>query len=439
MLQPIGWLGRAKQGLAIPWVRTVFILWIVQLIGEIAFGFGLPFTPLFVQELGVSDPKVAGLWAGAMSAGFAVCMGIMSPVWGVVADRYGRRLMIQRVLFGMVFALGAIAFVQNPEQLFVLRLLQGILSGLGPAIATVVSLNVPRERLGAVLGMFQTAFFVGNTVGPLLGGIMGDQIGFRGVFVVTGVAFALAGLLVTFFIAEPAREPVVKTKEVTENTNQGWRQFLLRPEILVVLWVTILLRFANFAPNPVLPLYIQDLSHDPSRLATISGLLIAATGIASTISALVVGGLADRFGRRNVLLASLLVATLVCPPQAFVTNVWQLLVLRVLTGLALGGMTPALQAIITELTPPERRGMAFGVLATASSVGLAIGPLSGSLIAAQFGISAIFLAMIPFFLIGIWSMNWIPKKIRPLALAEPTCKGPCDDQNCAPSRSQSAP
>lgn len=407
MTQRGGWPGRAREGLKTPWVRTLAVLWITQVIAELAFSFALPFLPLYVQELGVADPHSAGLWAGAMAAAFALVMGLMGPVWGVVADRYGRRLMIQRALFGATIVIGAMAFVRSPEQLFALRLLQGGVTGLVAAVSTVVSLTVPRERLAASLGMVQTALFTGNALGPLLGGVVSDLVGFRVAFILTGILFFCSGVLVTIFVAEPPREATTETKRA-KGAGGGWREFLGQREILAALGVMILIRFANFAPNPILPLYIQGLAAEITRLATISGLVVAATGVASTISALLVGSLADRFGRRTTLLVCLLAAAALCPPQAFVTSVWQLLALRVFTGLALGGMMPVIQAIFTELTPPERRGMAFGILATAGSIGLGGGPLTGSLIAANFGIPAVFLTMTPLFLLGAWSLLRLP-------------------------------
>jgi DHA1 family multidrug resistance protein-like MFS transporter len=181
----------------------------------------------------------------------------------------------------------------------------------------------------------------------------------------------------------------------------------------------ILIRFASFAPNPVLPLFIQSLVTDRERLATLAGLVVASTGIASTVSALMTGQLADRFGRRATLLGCLILGALLGPLHAAVDSVWHLLALRVATGLALGGMMPVVQAIFTELTPPHRRGIAFGILATAGSIGLGGGPLAGSLIAARFGVPAVFVAMTPLFALGAWSLLLLPRAPREEAIATP--------------------
>jgi DHA1 family multidrug resistance protein-like MFS transporter len=163
-----------------------------------------------------------------------------------------------------------------------------------------------------------------------------------------------------------------------------------------------LIRLANLAPNPVLPLFIQSLAPGRDQVATLAGAVVAAGGVASTVSALLVGRLADRYGRVRTLLVCLLAAAVLSVPHAFVGSVGQLLVLRVALGLALGGMVPAVQALLTELTPAERRGTAFGLLATANAIGNGAGPVLGSLIAAGFGAPAVFPAMTPFFLLGAW-------------------------------------
>ncbi|MFN8513123.1 MAG: MFS transporter [Chloroflexia bacterium] len=412
MVEQSGRLERWRAAARTPWVRTVAVLWIAQVIAEMAFSFALPFIPLYVQELGVTDPTRAGVWAGLMSGAFALVMGLFGPIWGLVADRYGRRLMIQRALFGACFVIGGMALVRTPEQLFALRLVQGAVTGLVAAISTVVSLTVPKERLAAVLGFMQTALFAGNSLGPILGGVISDAVGFRPAFAMTGALFLISGLLVTLFVAEPPRaEATAKPGEATAESGgrSAWRELLARREILAILGMIILIRFASFAPNPVLPLFIQGLVADRERLATLAGLVVASTGIASTVSALLTGQLADRFGRRPTLLCCLLCAALLCPPHALVTSVWQLLALRVATGLALGGMMPVVQAIFTELTPPHRRGIAFGILATAGSIGLGGGPLTGSLIAARFGVPAVFVAMTPLFALGAWSLLSLPR------------------------------
>jgi DHA1 family multidrug resistance protein-like MFS transporter len=406
--QRSGWRARLSEAAQTGWVRSLAVLWIAQVIAELAFSFALPFIPLYVQELGVADVTQAGIWAGAMAGGFALVMGLMGPVWGMVADRYGRRLMIQRALFGACVIIGAMSLVQSPEQLLALRLLQGAVTGVVAATSTVVSLMVPRQRLASALGLMHAALFVGTAAGPVLGGVVSDQFGFRAAFVATGALFLVSGVLVTLFVPEPARDSA-DVPGAAAAPGTGIRDLLARPEFLAVIGMMTIIRFAAVAPQPILPLFIQQLAGDVAALATLTGVVVAATGVASTVSALLVGQLADRYGRRRMLLVCLIAAGALCAPQALVTSVWQLLLLRIATGLALGGMLPAVQALFTDLTPAGRRGMAFGILATANALGNGGGPVAGSLIAAGFGVPAVFLAMTPVFLAGAWLVTGLPR------------------------------
>ena len=387
------------------WRRTVAVLWASQAAYETAFSFALPFVPLFItQELGVPDAREAGLWAGAMAAGFSVAMAALGPVWGALADRFGRRLMIQRVMFGACLVIGSMSLVQSPQQLLVLRVIQGGLTGLVAALTTFVSIIVPRQQLASTLGLMQAALFTGATLGPLLGGIFADRFGYRAAFAATSVIFLLAGLAVTLFVQEPPRE-----RPQPGSVPTGGSSRVIGPELLAVIFLSIAVRFATNAPLPLLPLFVQQLDADRTHVGAPVGAVVAATGVASMVSALLLGRLADRFGRWATLLICLLAAAALSPLHAAATTVWQLLVVRTLMGLALGGMTPALQAVLTDVTPAHRRGAAFGWLATAGAIGNGGGPLAGSAIAAAFGIPAVFIASAPLFLLGAIALSRLPR------------------------------
>jgi len=380
----------------------VAVLWIAQVVSEIGFGFALPFTPLFVQELGVTDVRQAGLWAGFTAGAFAVAMGVMAPFWGVLSDRFGYRLMIQRAFFGAGLAIGGIAFVQTPEQMLALRIVHGILTGVYTGIAALVSLETPQHHLGTVLGLMQSALFLGIALGPLLGGAFADHFGLRATFGATGVILVTAGVLIMFVVRDPVRATpstdATDAADTTAGSSPGSR--LLSPQLAVVVGLMALARFANVAPNPILPLFVQQLVDSPEHLGTTVGFILGATGVASTLSALLVGRLADRYGRRAPLMGCLVLAAALAPLHAFVGAIWQLVILRTIVGVAQGGMATAIQALTIDLTPVDRRGAAIGLLTTATAVGNGGGPIAGSSVAAAFGVQAVFLGMAPLYAIA---------------------------------------
>jgi MFS family permease len=262
----------------------------------------------------------------------------------------------------------------------------------------------------------QAAMFVGGSLGPLLGGATSDAFGFRAAFAATGALFLFSGVLVTLFVPEPPRDPAEQAVR-GESFRVSVRHILGRPELAMVIGMMTIIRIASLAPTPVLPLFIQQLTPDRTHLATTAGMAVAATGVASTLSALAVGYLSDRFGRRRTLLVSMAAAAVLCAVHALATSVGQLLVLRTAMGLAMGGTVPVVQALFTELTPPERRGMAFGLLATAGAAGNGVGPVAGSLIAAGFGVPAVFPGIAPAFLVGAWLVTRLPMTSAPAAAA----------------------
>jgi len=362
-----------------------------QVVSELAFSFALPFTPLYIQQLGVDDLTEAGLWAGLIAGVFALAMGGMAPVWGLVSDRFGHKRMIQRALIGAGVVITLIAFVQSPMQLLALRVLHGVFTGVVSAVATLVSLTAPRRYLATVLGMLQAAMFLGISLGPILGGAFADRFGLRAGFGVTGFLLVGIGLLVTLVVKEPPREP--RRSESTVPASPPER--LVHRDLLAVVGLMAIVRFVNVAPQPVLPLFIQQLVEDQSTLGTTVGLVLAATGIASTISALLVGRLTDRYGWRATLLGCIGLAMLVSPIHLLVTSVWQLAIVRSLFGLAVGGMSPAIQALLIYVSPARKRGAAFGLLTTANAVGNGGGPVVGSVVAAGFGVPSVFIATLP--------------------------------------------
>lgn len=415
-------------------MRTVVVLTIVQVVSELAFSFALPFMPLFIQELGVQDLAEVGLWAGLIAGLFAVSMGGMAPIWGLASDRFGHKLMIQRASFGAGICIACVALVQTPEQLLALRVGHGVFTGVVTAIATLVSLTAPRQHLGTVLGLLQAAQYLGVSLGPLLGGAFADRFGLRAAFASTGVMLVLTGVLVTLFVAEPVRE--APRADATTGADTRARQRLFSREVIVIVVLMTLVRFAQTAPQPFLPLYVQQLADSQEGIATTVGIVLAAAGIASTVSALTIGRLSQRFGQRAALIGCLVLAAVFSALHAAAGSVWQLLVLRTAVGFAQGGTTPAIQSLLIEATPTGRRGAAFGLLTMANSAGNGGGPVVGSVVLASFGVPAVFLATAPAFGVAAGVVSRL--SLRPAPRPDPQPRATQTSQPTEPGRPSGA-
>jgi MFS family permease len=323
--------------------------------------------------------------------------------------------MIQRALLGSGVVIVATAFAQSPEHLLVLRVAQSMLSGVVAAIATVASLTTPSRYLATVLGMLQAAMFLGQSLGPLVGGAFADLFGFRLGFLVAGSIMLVLTLLVTALVPDPRRHTRASGASTGSTggaggsgaPEQGKRRLMTR-ELFAVVGLMGVVRFVNLAPQPVLPLYVQQLLGDTDHLGTIVGIVLAATGVAASLSALLLGRATDRYGWRPTLLGCLAGTILLSPLHLLIGSVWHLLVLRTAMGFALGGMFPAIQALVILVTPPGRRGAAFGLLATANAFGNGGGPVEGSLVAAAFGVPMMFTSMVAV----LGGAGWVLTRLR---------------------------
>ena len=369
------------------WRGALGGLWVAQLVSALAFSFALPFLPLYIQTLGVSDPAEAGLWAGVTSASFSIVMAALGPVWGAVADRFGPRMMVGRALFGGALVIGAMGLARQVHDLLALRTLQGAITGVQAAITVLVSALVPRERLGYSVGLLQMATFAGASAGPLLGGFVADQYGYRAAFGVTGALMVAAGVII--FAAVPERLPAPRTA-VRFSPLMGIGEAFRSPSIVSMILVLFLFQFASTVVAPVLPLFIKELEGDTERVGATVGLVLGLGGLFGALSAVGAGRVSDRVGHKGVVVLASLASAALYVPQAWVETSGQLLALRVGLGVFSGALIPSTQAVIALGTRPERRGVVFGLAASAASLGSAAGPLVGAAIAAGWGIRAVF-------------------------------------------------
>jgi DHA1 family multidrug resistance protein-like MFS transporter len=384
------------------WKRTLAFTATAQMVSIIGFNFFTPFLPLFLPQLGMHGVSRVTLWAALLSGGSAIAMALSAPFWGILADRHGRKIMLVRATFSAAVLIGLSGLVQNVYELLFLRILQGAFTGTVTASQALVSSQSPRERMGFSLGIMQTAIFLGVSIGPLLGGLAADAVGYRLSFAMAGGVLFSAGLLVLFFVEEERME----VRDEAQSSARIWmnmRAGLATPGLLPVIGAIFAVQFGLTVVVPVLPQFVEFLQGPGGHAATVTGLIFTGGGIAGAISSLAAGSLADRLGYKRVIVVASVIAAIFSVPQFFVNATWQLLLLRIGMGFAMGAIMPSASALLGNLVPPEKRGTAYGLSGSATSLGFAAGPLTAAGVVSIGGIRPVFLtASVLLLAIAVW-------------------------------------
>jgi DHA1 family multidrug resistance protein-like MFS transporter len=347
----------------------------------------LPFLPLYVRELGVTDLARVEAVSGLLFAAPFFAATVATPVWGFLGDRHGRKLMVVRASFGLAAATLLMGFARTIPQLLVLRVAQGAVSGFIAAALALMASSAPRERMGYALGTLQTAIPTGTILGPLLGGTLADLIGYRQIFFVTAASNFVGGLLVIRLVREPTGgSRTAGLGRVLEN----YRAVFGNPQFRLLFLVLLGSQFALMSLTPIMALYVESVGASGALLATTTGVIFAVTGVASAVAAPRWGRASDRRGYRRTLGRALLGTGLFAAPQGLAATPWQLFLLRIPYGAFLGGVVPSAQAMIGLRAPEERRAGIMGVTSTALMLGNLTGPLVGGALAGHFGLRSVF-------------------------------------------------
>lgn len=403
------------------WRRTLYAMWIAQTLTIIGFSMRAPFLPFYIADLGVTTFEQQAIWAGAVNAAGALVMAITAPLWGIAADRWGRKPMVLRSMFAGALTISIMALATSPWHLLGLRFVEGGFTGTVTAATALVATTVPKERMGFSLGLMQTAIFSGSAIGPLIGGFLADSIGYQPTFIVAGSMLFISGWIVLFLVAEQFKRPESTGEEAERQGTMS--ALLFGKAMLALVLIMLVLRMATMAIQPIVPLFVQQLSGAVGSVSTLSGLALGVMGLTSAISAVVLGRMGDRIGGRKILIVSGIVAGLLYLPLAGVQSVAQLILVHAVLGIAAGGVMPAANALVAHLTPAGRRGAVYGFIAAATSVGAFVGPLGGAMLAASVSIRASFLvAGILMVLAGLWIWRAIPVDVEAddAPLPEPT-------------------
>ncbi|WP_321924672.1 MFS transporter [Burkholderia sp. BCC1998] len=350
----------------------------------------LPFLPLYVRQLGVDAQSAVIQWSGVAFGATFLGTAVTAPLWGRLADRFGRKPMLVRAALGMAVVMSLIGVAHNVVELVALRLIAGLVGGYASASTVMVGTQAPRERAGWALGILSTGALAGNLVGPLVGGLLPGWLGIRGTFFAGGAMIAVAALLTIVVVKEdfdPATDAHARHARAT-SANPARRTDRVAVAALLVTAMMVLL--ANMSIEPIITVYIGGLGVDGSHLARIAGVVMAGSALGSMLTAARLGALADRIGSWNVIVGCLLLTALAMLPQAFVTHWWHLAALRVLMGMTLAGLLPSIGKLVRQSVDERATGQMLGYLQSAQFGGQVIGPVIGGQIGVALGLHSVF-------------------------------------------------
>ncbi|MDR3596082.1 multidrug efflux MFS transporter [Clostridium sp.] len=368
------------------WKRNLIVCWFGMFVSSIGMSQIAPVLPLYIKHLGITNSATIEQLSGLAFGITYIISAVFSPIWGHVADKIGRKPMLLRSSLGMAIIIGCMGFAPNAYVLVGLRLLEGVITGFSTACTTLIATQTEKEHAGEALGTLSTASIAGSLLGPVIGGYISEYFGFKNVFFITGGLLFVAFITVTLFVKEsftPSNKKTISLKGVWESVPE-------KTLTITMLVTFFILTVALYSAEPIITVYISQLSGNSSHIALLAGLAFSASGLANIIAAPRLGKLSDKIGVQKVMLIALIVAGLDFIPQAFVTNFWQLMGLRFILGLTSAGLIPSVNILIKKITPSEITGRVIGLNMSAGYLGIFGGCVLGGQVSAWVGIRYVF-------------------------------------------------
>ncbi|MBI3587248.1 MAG: MFS transporter [Ignavibacteriales bacterium] len=371
-----------------PWRKNLYIIWAAQFIAMMGMSLVVPFLPFYIRSLGVTDTAETARWSGLVFAGPFFPAFFLTPVWGYLGDRYGRKLMTVRAIFGLALSQILIGFAPNVEMLFVFRMIQGAISGFLASALALVSANTPREKSGYAIGLLQTATSSGNVIGPLVGGSLADAFGYRPIFFIVGGLCTITGIIVMKFIKETVRHLDYEPPQHSLLSNYSYA--LGSRPIRAALGIILLSQVAVFLAQPIFALFVDSLISDERYVATAAGAIFSVAGLFTVISAPWWGKRNDAKNYKKNLSLALFGAGIAYALQGAVISAYQLIFIRAILGFCIGGMLPVLYSYVNKNTSLERRGGVMGIAASMNILANLLGAPLGGLLGANLGFRTVF-------------------------------------------------
>lgn len=375
-----------------PWKRNLYVLWGCTFIAGIAFSEIMPFMSLYVSELGHFTNVQVSFYSGVVYAATFLVTAIVSPMWGALADRKGRKVMLIRASFGMAVAMFLMGLVTNVWELIALRALQGLFSGFISNAQALIASQTPRNHSGKALGTLVTGSTSGMLMGPIIGGALAEIFSIRNTFFITSTLLAVAGILSATLVKEYF-VPVTKEKQAKQHGIGGLLGQFQNPRLIIVLLLsTMFVQLGNTSIAPIISLYVKQLMHNSGPIAFVAGIIAALPGISNILAAPRLGAYGDVNGSSKILMGGYLFAMIMYLPQGFVTSIWILGVLRFLIGISDGALFPTIQTLLTKNSPATATSAIFSWNQSFQALGNMFGSLLGGTLAGLFGYNTVFIS-----------------------------------------------
>jgi len=374
-----------------PWKRTMWVLWVGVLLCSSSYTMSVPFLPLFLFDLGV-DRDWVNWWAGIVFSSAFLVGAFMAPLWGSLADRYGRRKMVIRAGLSLAVIYALFALVQNPWELTIVRLLQGFVGGFVPASMAIVASSAPEKDMGWSLGTMQAGTMSGGILGPLFGGVLSELFGIRVSFVIAAVLIFLASVAVIFWVREAhSKPPGQETEKFGVSRIFGdFRMALGNRPFLQMMALLLIFQLSVNMIQPLLTLHISNMQGKLEGAVLSSGIIFSLIGIAGIIASPAWGRIGQRFDYPRILYICLIGAGIIVSLQYFVNKLWLFTAVQFVYGLFMAGVVPSANTIVVQNTTSDFRGRSFGFTTSANQLGAMIGPLIGGGLGTLLGIHWVF-------------------------------------------------
>lgn len=395
------------------WKKNLIVCWFGMFVTGIGLSQIAPVLPLYIKQFGIDNSALIAQLSGIAFGATYIISAIFSPIWGQAADKVGRKPMLLRASLGMSIIISCMGFAPNVYVLIGLRLLQGVVAGYSTACTTLIATQTEREYAGYALGTLSTANIAGSLLGPTLGGFVEEFFGLQNVFFITGGLLFIAFITTVLFV----KESFIREDKKILSYKEVWNAVPEKSLTITMFVTSFILTVALFSVEPIITVYVGNLSNSSSHIALLAGITFSASGIANIIAAPRLGKLSDKIGTYKVILVSLILAGLIFIPQAFVQNTWQLILLRFLFGLTAGGLNPSVNIIIKKITPQFLTGRVFGFSMSAGYLGAFTGSVLGGQIASYLGIRDVFFITSALLLINaVWVYFNVYRKLTSYSL-----------------------